>query len=256
MSWPRILVCLDVAAGRVVKGVRFSALTDQGDPLELAQRHAEAGADELVLLDIAASASAAGARGTRRAWVRRVARHLRVPFTVGGGVTGWTDALALLDDGADRVVVGTAATRDPAVLGAVAERAGAQAVVVSIDALHVTPERCVVTRRGGRERLALDAVAFARTAADAGAGEVLLNVIDADGTRAGFDVRYTRRVADAVPVPVIASGGAGTPADFHAVLTAGGARAALAAGVFHDGSHSVRAVKRYLGAQGLEVRPC
>lgn len=255
MSWPRIIVCLDVAGGRVVKGRRFRDLADQGDPMELAVRYAEAGADEICFLDIEASADAV-ARATRLDWVRRVADRLYVPFSVGGGVRGWEDALRLLDAGADRVSVGTAATRDPAVLGAIAARAGTQAVIVSLDVRHVTTDRCVITRRGGREATARDARAFAVTSAGAGAGEILLNVIDADGMRTGFDVGYTRTIAEAVPVPVIASGGAGRPEDFHAVLTAGGASAALGAGIFHDGSCSVREVKDHLRARGLEVRPC
>ena len=255
MSWPRIIVCLDVAGGRVVKGRQFRDLADQGDPVDLATRHADDGADELCFLDIEASVDAAG-RATRLDWVRRVADHLYIPFSVGGGVRDWEDAQRLLDAGADRVSVGTAATRRPEVLGEIAERAGAQAVIVSLDARHVGPERCVVTRRGGREDLGLDAVAFAVTSAEAGAGEILLNVIDADGTRAGFDVSFTRAVADAVPVPVVASGGAGAPDDFYEVLTAGRAAAALGAGMFHDGSYTVRQVKAHLGARGLEVRAC
>lgn len=255
MSWPRVIVCLDVAGGRVVKGTQFRDLVDQGDLVDLAVRYAEDGADEICFLDIEASADET-ARATRLDWVRRVADRLYIPFSVGGGVRSWEDALRLLDAGADRVSVGTAATRDPAVLGAVAARAGAQAVIVSLDVRHVTTDRCVVTRRGGRETTGLDARAFAVTSAGAGAGEILLNVIDADGMRTGFDVAYTRTIADAVAVPVIASGGAGRPEDFYAVLTDGGASAALGAGMFHDGSYSVRAVKDHLRARGLEVRPC
>ena len=255
MSWPRIIVCLDVADGRVVKGRQFRDLVDQGDPVALALRYADEGADELCFLDIEASAEP-GARATRLDWVRHVADHLYIPFSVGGGVRSWEDALRLLDAGADRVGVGTAATRQPEVLGEIAARAGAQAVILSLDARHVDAERCVVKRRGGREDTGLDARAFAVTSARAGAGEILLNVIDADGTRGGFDVPFTRIIAEAVPVPVVASGGAGTPDDFHEVLTAGRAAAALGAGMFHDGSYSVRQVKAHLRARGLEVRPC
>lgn len=255
MSWPRIVVCLDVAGGRVVKGTRFRDLRDQGDPLALAARYAEGGADEIAFLDVEASAGAVP-RPTRLDWVSRVADALDIPFSVGGGVRAWEDALRLLDAGSDRVSVGTAAVDDLAVLGRVADRAGAQAVILSVDARHTTPEACVVTRRGGREDTGRDALAFARAGAEAGAGEILLNVIDADGMRDGFDVPFTRRVAGAVPVPVMASGGAGTPRHFHEVLTAGGASAALAAGMFHDGSHTVRDVKDYLRARGLEVRAC
>lgn len=255
MSWPRIIVCLDVAGGRVVKGRQFRDLADQGDPVELAVRYANDGADELCFLDIEASADAAS-RATRLDWVRSVADHLYIPFSVGGGVRDWEDALRLLDAGADRVSVGTAATRRPDVLGEIAERAGTQAVILSVDARHVSPTRCVVTRRGGREDTTLDARAFAVTSAGTGAGEILLNVIDADGTRAGFDVSFTRTVAEAVPIPVVASGGAGTPDHFYEVLTAGRAAGALGAGMFHDGSHTVRQVKAHLRARGLEVRAC
>jgi cyclase len=255
VSWPRIVVCLDVAGGRVVKGTRFRDLRDQGDPLELATRYAEDGADEIAFLDVDASAGAT-ARGTRLDWVGHVAEALTIPFSVGGGVRGWEDALRLLDAGADRVSVGTAAVDDLGVLGAIAERAGVQAVVLSVDARHAGPAACVVTRRGGRDDTTRDALAFAVAGAAAGAGEILLNVIDADGTRVGFDVPFTRRVVDAVPVPVMASGGAGAPADFYAVLHEGGAAAALGAGMFHDGSYRVRDVKDYLRTRGLEVRPC
>jgi cyclase len=255
VSWPRIIVCLDVAGGRVVKGTRFRDLRDQGDPVILARRYAADGADEIAFLDVEASAGPR-ARGPRLDWVRRVADALFIPFSVGGGVRSWEDALRLLDAGADRVTVGSAAARSPAVLAAMAERAGRQAVILSVDARHVTVDRCVVTRRGGREETTMDVLDLVRAGVDAGAGEILLNVIDADGTRAGFDVSYTRRVAEAVPVSVIASGGAGTPADFRAVLTEGGAGAALGAGLFHDGSYRVADVKRYLEAHGVEVRPC
>jgi cyclase len=255
MSWPRIIVCLDVAGGRVVKGTRFRDLRDQGDLLDLALRYADEGADEIAFLDIEASAGDTS-RPTRLDWVRRVAEGLFIPFSVGGGVRSWEDALRLLDAGADRVSVGTAAVRDPAVLAPLAERAGRQAVIFSLDARHVTPERCIATVRGGRDDTNLDALALSTAAVDAGAGEVLLNVIDADGTRTGFDIAYTRAVARAVPVPVIASGGAGHPADFLRVLTEGEAQAALGAGIFHDGTWRVGDVKRYLRDHGVEVRPC
>ncbi|MEX0690503.1 MAG: HisA/HisF-related TIM barrel protein [Gemmatimonadales bacterium] len=256
MSWPRILVCLDVAGGRVVKGTRFTDLKDQGDTVALASRYAEQGADELLFLDIEASVPVDGARATRLDWVHRVADELSIPFAVGGGVRSWEDALALLEAGADRVGIGSAATRDVGVLTSIAERAGAQAVILSLDALHIAPAACVATRRGGRDVTGHDALDLARRAVDAGAGEILLNVIDADGTRAGFDVAYTRQVADAVTVPVVASGGAGNPAHFLRVLTEGRANAALGAGLFHDGSHTVCQVKDYLISHGLEVRPC
>jgi cyclase len=185
-----------------------------------------------------------------------VARHLFVPFSVGGGVKGWEDAFRLLDSGADRISVGSAAVARPEVLGEIAERAGAQAVILSLDARHVSADRCIVTRRGGREDTALDALAFARTAEQAGAGEILLNVIDADGTRDGFDIGYTRQIVEALTIPVIASGGAGRFEHFVEVLTAGRAAAALGAGMFHDGSYTVGDVKRALERSGVAVRPC
>jgi cyclase len=256
MSWPRIIVCLDVARGRVVKGTRFKDLKDVGDLVDLALRYADQGADEIAFLDIEASADADQPRGTRLDWVERVARNLFVPFSVGGGVKSWDDAFRLLDSGADRISVGSAAVVRPAVLGEIAERAGAQAVILSLDVRHVDPERCIVTRRGGREDTRLDALEFARQAAGFGAGEILLNVIDADGTRDGFDVRYTRTIATAVTIPVIASGGAGRPEHFVEVLTDGKAAAALGAGMFHDGSYTVGDVKRLLVKRGVAVRPC
>ncbi len=256
MSWPRIIVCLDVADGRVVKGTKFKDLKDVGDLADLALRYADQGADEIAFLDIEASADASEPRGTRRDWVERVARHLFVPFSVGGGVRSWEDALRLLDAGADRISVGSAAVARPEVLGEIAARAGAQAVILSLDVRHVTYERCHLTRRGGREDTEIDALPFARTASDLGAGEILLNVIDADGTRDGFDVSYTRAIASAVTIPVIASGGAGRPEDFLQVLTEGKASAALGAGMFHDGSFTVGDVKRWLQQNGVAVRPC
>ena len=256
MSWPRVIVCLDVAGGRVVKGTKFKDLKDVGDLVDLALRYADQGADEIAFLDIEASADAGKPRGTRLDWVERVARHLFVPFSVGGGVKGWEDAFRLLDSGADRISVGSAAVARPEVLGEIGERAGAQAVILSLDARHVSPDRCVATRRGGREDTSLDAIDFARTAERAGAGEILLNVIDADGTRDGFDITYTRRLAEAVKIPVIASGGAGRPEHFVEVLTRGKAAAALGAGMFHDGSYTVRDVKRVLERSGVAVRPC
>ncbi len=256
MSWPRIIVCLDVAGGRVVKGVRFRDLKDQGDLADLALRYADQGADEIAFLDIEASADAAGPRGTRVDWVERVARHLFVPFSVGGGVKSWDDAARLLDAGADRISVGSAAVAHPEVLGAIAERAGAQAVIVSLDVRHVGAERRILTRRGGREDTSIDALEFARKVAGYGAGEILLNVIDADGTREGFDVAYTKTIATAVEIPVIASGGAGKAEDFLAVLRDGRASAALGAGIFHDGTLTVGDVKRHLEQHGVRVRPC
>jgi cyclase len=256
MSWPRIIVCLDVANGRVVKGTRFKDLKDVGDLVDLALRYADQGADEIAFLDIEASADATRPRGTRLDWVERVARNLFVPFSVGGGVKSWEDAFRLLDSGADRISVGSAAVVRPEVLGEIADKAGAQAVIVSLDVRHVDAEHCIVTRRGGREDTPLDALEFARKVPGYGAGEILLNVIDADGTRDGFDIPYTRTIADAVSIPVIASGGAGRPSHFLDVITRGHAAAALGAGMFHDGSYTVGDVKRLLQHEGVAVRPC
>ncbi|MBI4500337.1 MAG: imidazole glycerol phosphate synthase subunit HisF [Gemmatimonadetes bacterium] len=256
MSWPRIIVCLDVANGRVVKGTRFRDLKDVGDLVDLALRYADQGADEIAFLDIEASADAGKPRGTRLDWVERVARHLFVPFSVGGGVRSWDDAFRLLDSGADRISVGSAAVSRPEVLGEIGERAGAQAVILSLDVRHVDADRCIVTRRGGREDTTIGALEFAGAAARFGAGEILLNVIDADGTRDGFDVDYTRSIVDAVTIPVIASGGAGRPEHFAEVITRGKASAALGAGMFHDGSYTVGDVKQVLQQRGIVVRPC
>ncbi len=256
MSWPRIIVCLDVANGRVVKGVKFKDLKDQGDLVDLALRYADQGADEIAFLDIEASAEAGKPRGTRLDWVERVARKLFVPFSVGGGVKSWEDASRLLDSGADRISVGSAAVTRPEVLGEIAERAGAQAVIVSLDVRHSTFERCHLTRRGGREDTAIDALEFAKKVAGFGAGEILLNVIDSDGTRDGFDITFTRAIASAVTIPVIASGGAGRPEHFVDVIREGRASAALGAGMFHDGSYTVGDVKKVLQANGVQVRPC
>jgi cyclase len=256
MSWPRIIVCLDVANGRVVKGTKFKDLKEVGDLVDLALRYADQGADEIAFLDIEASADADKPRGTRLDWVERVARNLFVPFSVGGGVKSWDDAFRLLDSGADRISVGSAAVVKPEVLGEIAEKAGAQAVIVSLDVRHTDADRCIVTRRGGRENTPLDALEFARKVPEYGAGEILLNVIDADGTRDGFDIPYTRTIADAVSIPVIASGGAGRPSHFLDVIAQGHAAAALGAGMFHDGSYTVGDVKHLLQQQGIAVRPC
>jgi cyclase len=250
------MVCLDVAGGRVVKGTKFRDLKEVGDLVDLALRYADQGADEIAFLDIEASADADQPRGTRLDWVARVARHLFVPFSVGGGVKSWDDAFRLLDSGADRISVGSAAVIHPEVLGEIGERAGAQAVILSLDVKHVDPARCVLMRRGGREETLIDALDFATQAADFGAGEILLNVIDADGTRDGFDVSFTRAIADAVTIPVIASGGAGRPEHFVQVIREGKAAAALGAGMFHDGSYTVADVKKALNTRGIPVRPC
>lgn len=256
MLCKRVIVCLDVKDGRVVKGVRFRGLRDAGDPAALAARYEAEGADEVVLLDISASVEG---RRTLLDVVQRTAERLFIPLTVGGGMRDLGDIARALRAGADKVAINTAAVRRPALLGEAAARFGAQCVVASIDAAHYTPPSGAaafhrVHTHGGRTPTDLDAVAWARECAARGAGEILLTSIDRDGCRTGFDIALTRAVADAVDVPLIASGGAGMPEHFIDALTAGGADAALAAGIFHDGTVRVDAVKRALAAAGLPVR--
>ncbi len=249
----RIIPCLDVKNGRVVKGVNFVNLRDAGDPVENACLYDAEGADELVFLDISATPEG---QATTLDMVRRVAVEVFMPFTVGGGVRTVEDARALLLAGADKVSVNTAAVRHPALLTAAAERFGSQCVVVAIDAKRASdgPPRWEVYVRGGREPTGLDALRWAVRAVELGAGEVLLTSMDADGTLAGYDLALTRAVAGAVPVPVIASGGAGELAHFAQALTQGRADAALAASLFHDRVLSVGRVKHYLAEQGVSVR--
>lgn len=248
----RVIVCLDVDAGRVVKGVAFRDLRDVGEPAALAARYEVEGADEVVFLDISASVEG---RSTLLETVRRTAERLFVPLTVGGGIRTVDDIQRALRAGADKVAVNTAAVERPALITEAAERFGAQCVVASIDAApdDDAPSGYRVRVRGGRTPTALDAVDWATRCADLGAGEILLTAIHRDGGRAGFDVALTRRVAEAVGVPVIASGGAGRPADFVDAVVAGAADAALGAGIFHDGLVSVTAVKRALATAGLPV---
>jgi cyclase len=246
----RLIPCLDVRAGRVVKGVRFVALADAGDPVTAAVGYDAQGADELVFLDITASHEG---RATMLDLVRRVAEAVYLPFTVGGGVTGLEDFRALLRAGADKVSLNTAAVARPTLVGEAAERFGSQCVVVAIDARR-GPEGFEVHTHGGRRPAGRDAVAWAREIADRGAGEILLTSMDRDGTRTGYDLALTRAVADAVPVPVIASGGVGSLAHLWEGLTAGGAAAALAASIFHYGEHTIAEAKAYLAARGVPVR--
>jgi cyclase len=255
----RIIACLDVKGGRVVKGVQFVDLVDAGDPAELAARHAEAGADEIVLLDITATHEA---RGTLLDTVRRTARRLFIPFTVGGGVRTLDDATAVFDAGADKVSINSAALADPALIGAIGKSFGAQAVVVAIDARRdpqaADPVRdAQVFVSGGRKPAGRRVVEWAREAEQRGAGEILLTSMDADGTRAGFDCELTAAVSEAVSIPVIASGGAGTVAHFADVFARGRADAALAASIFHFGVSSARSLKQELAQAGVPVRlPC
>ena len=249
----RIIPCLDVKDGRVVKGVNFVNLRDAGDPVENARLYDAEGADELVFLDISATPEG---KATTVEMVRQVAVEVFMPFTVGGGVRTVEDVRALLLAGADKVSINTAAVRHPELLTAAAERFGSQCIVVAIDAKRVAddPLRWEVYVSGGRTPTGLDAVEWAVRAVELGAGEVLLTSMDADGTLNGYDLALTRAVAETVPVPVIASGGAGCPEHFAQVLTEGKADAALAASLFHDRMLSIGEVKVYLAQRGIVVR--
>jgi cyclase len=252
----RVIPCLDVDAGRVVKGINFVGLRDAGDPVELAHRYEEQGADELTFLDI--TASSAG-RETTYEVVRRTAGEVFIPLTVGGGIRSVDDVDALLRAGADKVGVNTAAIGRPQLLSEIAERFGRQVLVLSLDARRIrggdrrTPSGFEVTTHGGRVGTGLDAIEWARSAADLGAGEILLNSMDADGTKDGYDLDLIRLARAAVAVPVVASGGAGAVEDFFPAVEAG-ADAVLAASVFHFGELTVGAVKADLRAHGVEVR--
>ncbi len=246
----RLIPCLDVDRGRVVKGVRFVSLRDAGDPVECAARYDAEGADELVFLDITASSDA---RPIVLDMVRRVADTVFLPFTVGGGVRSLEDAEALLRAGADKVAVNTAALNEPALLERLAHRFGSQAVVLAIDARRAG-EGWEVFTHGGRTPTGRDAVEWARAGAAHGAGEILLTSMDRDGTRDGFDLPLTRAVAEAVNVPVIASGGCGTVAHLGEAVTEGRASAALAASIFHFGDVRIGEAKAQLAAMGVEVR--
>ena len=247
----RLIVCLDVAGGRVVKGTRFVDLRDVGDPVLLAAGYEADGADEICFLDISASAEE---RATLLAVARRTAEQLFIPLTVGGGVRSADDVAAVLRAGADKVSINSAAVRDPAVLTRAADRFGAQCVVASIDARSRAGGGWEVWVKGGREATGLDAVAWAQECADQGAGEILLTSIDRDGARSGYDLELTRAVASAVAVPVIASGGAGRPSHVSDVLRDAGADAALVAGMLHDGTTTVTAIKAAMRASRIPTR--
>jgi cyclase len=246
-----VIVCLDVEGGRVVKGTRFKGLRDVGDPVELARRYEEEGADEIVFLDISASHEG---RSTLLDTVRRTAEVLFVPLTVGGGVGTVEDMDALLRAGADKVSVNSGAVRDPSVLTRGADRFGSQCVVISIDAAREDDTWFHYTH-GGRRRTDLEAVPWAAECVERGAGEVLLTSIDRDGVRSGYDLELTRAVADAVTVPVIASGGAGTPEHLRDGFLEGRASAVLLAGILHDGLTTVGELKAALTEWGIPVRP-
>jgi cyclase len=247
----RIIPCLDVKDGRVVKGVRFVDLRDAGDPVEAAMAYDAQGADELVFLDITASHED---RDTMLDVVRRTAEGIYMPLTVGGGIRTVEDVRRLLRAGADKVSLNTAALARPEIIRDAAERFGSQCIVVAIDAKRATPTAWHVFTHGGRRATGRDAVAWAREAVALGAGEILLTSMDRDGTKDGYDLELTRAVSDAVTVPVIASGGAGSLEHFYEALVDGRADAALAASLFHFGVHTIAEAKRYLADRGVEVR--
>jgi imidazole glycerol-phosphate synthase subunit HisF len=257
----RIIACLDVRDGRVVKGVQFVDIVDAGDPAELAARHAAAGADEIVLLDITATHEG---RGTLIHTVQRTARQLFVPFTVGGGIRTLDDASAVFDAGADKVSVNSAALRRPELIDEIGSRFGAQAVIVAIDARRSNnlggdqgALKAEVYVEGGRRATGRGVVEWACEAERRGAGEILLTSMDADGTRAGFDCELTAAVSEAVQIPVIASGGAGNAAHFSEVFLRGKADAALAASIFHFGISDARVLKEQIARDGVAMRlPC
>lgn len=251
----RIIPCLDIDGERVVKGVNFAGLRDAGDPAGLAARYNHEGADELVVLDIAASRDR---RPTFLQTIIRVAAELSIPLTAGGGVRSLEDARSVIRAGADKVTVNTAAVLHPELITQLSAEFGAQAVVVAIDAKSRTAtDGWDVRIRGGHDSAQLDAVTWAHRAVELGAGEILLTSVDRDGTQSGFDIALTSAIAKSVMVPVIASGGARDPEHFAEIFSEGAADAALAASLFHDGIHSIGALKQFLSARGLEVRyPC
>lgn len=247
----RIIPCLDVTGGRVVKGVNFVDLRDAGDPVELADRYNRQGADEVVFLDITASSDA---RDTMADVVARTARKVFIPLAVGGGIRSIADAHAILMSGADKVAVNTAAVRRPELISELSQEFGAQAVVLAIDARRHAAGQWHVFTKGGRVDEGLDVVEWARRGEELGAGEILLTSMDADGVQTGFDCDLVRAVSRATHIPVIASGGAGKPEHFVRVLTEGEADAALAASIFHFGTYTVNDLKELLDREGIPVR--
>jgi len=250
----RIIPCFDVKDGRVVKGVRFLNLRDAGDPVELAALYDAEGADELVFLDIAASPDR---RKTVVDMVQRVADQVFIPFTVGGGIRSTEDMRLMLESGADKVAINTAAVENPRLISEGAERFGSQCIVVAIDGKRAGPDRWEVHTYGGSgggRPTGLDAIEWAKRAAELGAGELLVTGMDADGTQAGYDLPLTRAVSEATSVPLIASGGAGNAQHMYDAIVEGKADAVLAAGIFHFGTHRIREIKEYLAARGIPVR--
>ncbi len=251
----RIIPCLDVTAGRVVKGVNFVNLVDAGDPVEIAQRYNEQGADELTFLDITATSED---RDLILPIIESVASQVFIPLTVGGGVRQVADIQRLLNAGADKVSINSAAVSNPELVRDAAQHHGSQCIVVAIDARRVSAEgeaaRWEIFTHGGRRATGLDAVQWARKMADYGAGELLVTSMDRDGTKVGFDIELTRAISDAVPVPVIASGGVGSLEHLADGILEGHASAVLAASIFHYGQHTVREAKQFLASRGIEVR--
>lgn len=252
MFTKRIIPCLDVKDGRVVKGINFVDLKDAGDPVEVAKAYDAAGADEVVFLDITASSDQ---RNTVVDMVRRVAENVFIPFTVGGGIRSVEDFKILLREGADKISVNSAAIDNPKLISDAAEKFGSQCVVVAIDAKKRADDSgWNIYKHGGRIDVGIDAVEWAKKAASLGAGEILLTSMDCDGTKAGYDIDLTRAISSVVSIPVIASGGAGTKEHFYEALTAGGADAALAASLFHYKELEIMELKKYLFEKGVSVR--
>ena len=252
MFTKRIIPCLDVHAGRVVKGVNFVDLKDAGDPVEIAKAYDQAGADELVFLDITASSDG---RNTVVDMVRKVAECVFIPFTVGGGIRTVEDFKVLLREGADKISINSSAINNPQLIADAAEKFGSQGVVVAIDAKkRADGSGWNIYKNGGRVDVGIDAIEWAKKVEELGAGEILLTSMDCDGTKAGYDLELTRAIADSVSIPVIASGGAGTLEHFKEALTVGKADAALAASLFHYKELEIRQVKEYLQGEGVPVR--
>ncbi len=252
MHTKRIIPCLDIKDGRVVKGINFVNLRDAGDAAEVAAAYDKAGADEVVFLDITASADS---RSTQLEWVRRVASKVFIPFTVGGGIRTVEDFKTLLREGADKISINSAAIMNPQLISDAADKFGSQCVVVAIDAKkREDGSGWNIYKNGGRVDMGMDAVEWAMKAEKMGAGEILLTSMDGDGTKAGYDIELTRAISSVVKIPVIASGGAGTLEHFHEALTEGGAEAALAASLFHYKELEIKQVKEYLRDKGVSVR--